>query len=155
DQDIETSPLLHRSGHPRLHLSLVGYVHDDGHGRAAVLLDSPHGGFAGVGVSIGDADVGTLAGEGSRDAEAETPISAGHDGHPVLEAHDLSRCFVGFVHGFRSPLSFGTVWGAPDPRLRLVMMAGVWTLVLAGDRVTLQIAAATFLRPYLLPLAIE
>src|SRR5262249_31873843 len=85
-QYVDLSKLLDGPRDARLHLLLVGDVHDDAERRAGI-AELGGGRLRGLLVEIGDDDARAFAREDPGDVLADAAGGAGHDGNFVLQAH--------------------------------------------------------------------
>src|SRR5215207_4690019 len=88
-EDVETAmPLQGRPDQP-LDGGVIADIRGDGLGASACRLNDPRRFRPGLPVSIGDYDVGALAGHGDRTGSPDAGAGCGYDCNFVLEDHGL------------------------------------------------------------------
>src|SRR6516165_8760278 len=94
DEDIHTTVGGSHFFHALLHLSLVGYIHCDGHRLALGLDDFLRDRSGRRFVQVSDRDLAAFPREGERDLFAYAACGAGDNGNLVLQAHSTVGLFV-------------------------------------------------------------
>src|SRR6516225_1380004 len=97
DEDIDTTVGGNHFFHALLNLSLVGYIHSDGHRLAPGLGDFLRDRSCRRFVQVGDGDLATFPREGERDLFPDAACGTGDNCNLVFQAHGTSGLFI--AHG--------------------------------------------------------